>query len=317
MNNHVAGKSWIAPSLPRFQSVSRTVLLAGPAVIVGFAWAVDNLSSESPEFDSVAVSESLTPRSKLTALPTPPVRAGLSGQALERHLAKLATSIERSTADRDMLSAQIAHLMQQNKRLESRLDALGVTVSPHAGAPAQVAMANKESGAAQSASSQPSNDDVVSFQPDDDGLVDMSPTTQQRASEPWVALLGIADEQLAARRLTTPRGNNALETYRRVLEADPGNKTALDGLATITKRYREWATAARRRHNLDRARLYYKRALEVSPYDPTLTAELRKLERSIAKRSKSTRKNSRKRGTAKRRLAPVENRLVAKRAGWR
>lgn len=50
-------------------------------------------------------------------------------------------------------------------------------------------------------------------------------------------LLARAEQQLAARRYATPRGDNALETYQSVLEREPDNRAAQRGLAQIAEAY--------------------------------------------------------------------------------
>ncbi len=46
-------------------------------------------------------------------------------------------------------------------------------------------------------------------------------------------LVGQAEKQLAAGRLTSPAGNNAYESYREVLATDPGNEAAQRGIQTL------------------------------------------------------------------------------------
>jgi hypothetical protein len=50
-------------------------------------------------------------------------------------------------------------------------------------------------------------------------------------------LLAEAEENLRAMRLTTPYRQNALNSYQRVLELDPGNEAARSGLRQIATRY--------------------------------------------------------------------------------
>lgn len=49
-------------------------------------------------------------------------------------------------------------------------------------------------------------------------------------------LVSFATTQVSESRLTTPRGNNALETYRRILSLDPGNEAATLGIESIAQR---------------------------------------------------------------------------------
>jgi TonB family protein len=49
-------------------------------------------------------------------------------------------------------------------------------------------------------------------------------------------LLSLATVQVSESRLTTPGGNNALGTYRRILTLDPGNEAATQGIESIAQR---------------------------------------------------------------------------------
>ena len=72
---------------------------------------------------------------------------------------------------------------------------------------------------------------------------------RQQAEE----LLVRADAALAARRLAEPPGDNALAYYRRVLEMDPGNTRAKEGMAQVARVYLERATRAIAADQLDEA----------------------------------------------------------------
>ncbi|MCB1915655.1 MAG: protein kinase [Rhodocyclaceae bacterium] len=96
---------------------------------------------------------------------------------------------------------------------------------------------------------------------------------QQRAAQRLTRigeLLEAGGRALAATRLTTPAGNNALEAYRAVLELDPGNRDARRGIDDIVDRYRALAEAALARDQLSRAQAYVDRAGEVDPRSPRL-----------------------------------------------
>jgi len=78
-------------------------------------------------------------------------------------------------------------------------------------------------------------------------------------------LLATAQTQYQNLKLTTPRGDNAFETYQSVLRVDPRNADARAGLEAITRRYMAWAQRAWRqgsyRDSLDRI----ERGLSVDP----------------------------------------------------
>ena len=87
---------------------------------------------------------------------------------------------------------------------------------------------------------------------------------------PW--LLATGRQQVAKRLLTTPAGNNALETFHRVLELDPGNAQANRGLESIADGYLALAQRALQRRRQRRADGYVERGLAVIPGHPELLA---------------------------------------------
>ena len=78
-------------------------------------------------------------------------------------------------------------------------------------------------------------------------------------------LLQKAARQLAALRLTRPRGDNAADSYRAVLRLDPGNRAAQRGLRDIANRYLAMARRARERGDVARALRLVERGLSVQP----------------------------------------------------
>jgi len=93
-----------------------------------------------------------------------------------------------------------------------------------------------------------------------------------------VELLRGAQRQIDDERLTTPPGDNALESYRAVLRKAPGNGEALAGIERIAAIYVQWAKIAEAKGSAARARRYIEKALLAKPDDPELLAELRRLE---------------------------------------
>ena len=77
------------------------------------------------------------------------------------------------------------------------------------------------------------------------------------------ALMALAEGQLRASKLTTPSGDNALESYLAVLRLRPGHGPALEGLDRIRKQYQAWARAATERKDETRANRYLHKALTV------------------------------------------------------
>ena len=72
-----------------------------------------------------------------------------------------------------------------------------------------------------------------------------------------------AQGHLAAYRLTSPKGNNALELYRRVLSVNPNSQDAQNGVNRIADQYMELAVNALDEGKISKARTYVKRGLEV------------------------------------------------------
>ncbi|MCB1958411.1 MAG: hypothetical protein KDG55_22275, partial [Rhodocyclaceae bacterium] len=72
-------------------------------------------------------------------------------------------------------------------------------------------------------------------------------------------------QALAAKRLTTPAGNNALALFRQALELDPSSQGAQDGLEAIVAAYRDLASAALDRNDPGRAEDYIARATDIAP----------------------------------------------------
>ena len=72
-----------------------------------------------------------------------------------------------------------------------------------------------------------------------------------------------AQGHLVAYRLTSPKGNNALELYQRVLSVDAENQKAQNGVNKIADQYMELAEKAIYEGRISKARTYVKRGLEV------------------------------------------------------
>ncbi len=78
-------------------------------------------------------------------------------------------------------------------------------------------------------------------------------------------LLEIAEFQISEKKLSTPASDNALETYKTILEIDPKNTDALDGIQLIKTRYQTWAKLDIKDGNQKRAKYFLQRAIEISP----------------------------------------------------
>ena len=100
------------------------------------------------------------------------------------------------------------------------------------------------------------------------------PATRQQE---LARLLVVAEKQFAGSQLTTPAGNNAFETYQRVLRLDAKNETAQVGIQKIKQQYLVWAEHAVKKSGFQRARIMYEKALSVDPQDAALRITLQKV----------------------------------------
>ncbi len=81
-------------------------------------------------------------------------------------------------------------------------------------------------------------------------------------------LLALAEDQMARLALTTPKGDNAYETYQLVLSIQSNNQAALDGIEQIGVKYVELASLAAAKGDLQKARHYAAKATELAPEHP-------------------------------------------------
>ena len=83
-------------------------------------------------------------------------------------------------------------------------------------------------------------------------------------------LLSRASSARSAYRLTTPRNDNALGYYQKVLEFDPWNQNAIEGINEIVNIYVDLAEREIDRFKYKKARQYINRGLSIHPDDPRL-----------------------------------------------
>lgn len=98
------------------------------------------------------------------------------------------------------------------------------------------------------------------------------------ANDTTTRQLELAEYQISLLNLTEPTGNNALETYRTILEKDPDQTDALAGLMRIKDMFLRWAVNNERSDKLNRALRYYQKALLIDPQDTTLPETIARLE---------------------------------------
>ncbi|NIR84079.1 MAG: protein kinase [Gammaproteobacteria bacterium] len=85
-------------------------------------------------------------------------------------------------------------------------------------------------------------------------------------------LLRLAKEALADYRLTTPATRNAYFYYRRVLQMDPNNQRASDGMEAIARRYAALAEGELAQYRYPKAQRYIRLGLKVQPNNKRLLA---------------------------------------------
>lgn len=90
-------------------------------------------------------------------------------------------------------------------------------------------------------------------------------------------LLQSGREDLAALRLASPAGNNALEKYEKVLRLEPGNRAAEQGIAAIVGKYLGLCDDAIARGKFDKARSYLDKAAAIRPAADGLSSARQKL----------------------------------------
>ncbi len=93
-----------------------------------------------------------------------------------------------------------------------------------------------------------------------------------RESDEISPLMERARRQAADWALTTPAGNNALETYKEILTLEPDYKPALEGIKQLGIKYAEFAEIAKQRGELARAERYLLKAIELAPDHPSVQA---------------------------------------------
>jgi hypothetical protein len=94
-----------------------------------------------------------------------------------------------------------------------------------------------------------------------------------------------AEKDLAALRLTTPPGTNALEHYLTILTLEPKHPGARKGLEMIVERYVWLIGKAIDKGRLHRARIYLQRAEGVSPKAAVLPRKRAELKAAESARS--------------------------------
>lgn len=97
-----------------------------------------------------------------------------------------------------------------------------------------------------------------------------APTAELTPQQEIEQLLTNARQQMENRRLTSPSSGNALRTYQRVLELQPNNPTAIEGIQRITTYYQDIARQSLQQGRTDEGLAYVNRGLRASPNNQNL-----------------------------------------------
>ncbi len=106
---------------------------------------------------------------------------------------------------------------------------------------------------------------------------------KRQREEAIKTLLSDAQEDFNALRLASPDGNNALEKYNKVLEIEPMDKEANEGIQNIVNKYVELSRVARETKDFAKAKVYLDKAEQILPGDERVKSEKANLENAYAK----------------------------------
>jgi tetratricopeptide (TPR) repeat protein len=102
-------------------------------------------------------------------------------------------------------------------------------------------------------------------------------------------MLEQAEVAFVASRLISPKGNNALERYQHVLEQEPGNAKAKQGVANILQHYLKLAERSFESNQLNQAREHLTVAESIQPGNQSVTQFQLKLDERLKVGEKSRR----------------------------
>ena len=94
-------------------------------------------------------------------------------------------------------------------------------------------------------------------------------------------MLAKAQQQIDHSQLTSPKANNAYETYSALLQQDPQNPQAVAGLDRIAERYQQLALAHKKKGDLQLSVTMVTRGLSVNPKHADLLALKKELESKL------------------------------------
>ena len=90
-------------------------------------------------------------------------------------------------------------------------------------------------------------------------------------------LLTSANQAMARDRLTKPKDDNALDKFKTVLNLNPSNPLAIEGINRIVERYLSWALDHSDRSQLKKARHFVSLAESIDPTHPSIKPVVSKI----------------------------------------
>lgn len=105
----------------------------------------------------------------------------------------------------------------------------------------------------------------------------VAPPVSQPIDQDIEKILKNCQTAFAAQRLTSGKGETALDCYRKVLTIDANNQAAKEGLSAIEKQYGDWALRAIQKKQWEKVREYARTIATINPHSPLLHTLQQKL----------------------------------------
>ena len=134
------------------------------------------------------------------------------------------------------------------------------------------------------------SDETVAEQPEA-ALAKAPPAEEDEVT----SLLAAAEDDLKARRLTSPAGNNAWDRYQRVLEIEPTNPEAVQGMDRVIESYMDLFGIAVGQEDFEQADEYLGRIRDLHPDSPVLMTGRQQLGEAKQARAKRLAEQERQR----------------------
>ncbi len=116
--------------------------------------------------------------------------------------------------------------------------------------------------------------------------IEQSDVSKLKKDQEVANFLALAKRQRQSFKLTIPAGDNACETYKKVLELDPDNQEAKVGLNDLVEFYRRRAISYRKKGSYDLSSEFIHRGLKIKPKNTELLALQEQIEKSLNSQSK-------------------------------